>query len=160
MRDRHVAFTLIAGLLILAGCAPLTIYHREGVAVTRMETDALSCEISTLQAVPVANQLRRDPPRYIPARRYCDANGQCYTRGGYYIPGEVYTVDVNADLRRRAEVQCMADKGYTRVTVPNCPANISSKVPVGATEVLPRLSPRSCAIRNRDKTWQIVTRVR
>ncbi len=160
MRKFHIRSALLLGLLVLVSCAPLTIYHREGVAVTRMQSDLLSCEIKSLKDVPVANQIRRDPPRYIPGRRYCNAEGHCYNRGGYYVPGDVYTVDVNASLRGRAEQQCMAEKGFARVTVPNCPANISNAAPQGATAVLPRLSSRSCAIRNNDKTWQIVTQAR
>lgn len=151
-------FSLCIGLMVLTGCAPLTIYHREGVSVTRMNSDLLSCELSALADAPVANQIRRTPPRYIPARRICHADGSCYSKGGYFIPGEVFTVDVNQDLRNRAEQQCMANAGYTPATLPNCPGGIARAAPEGATQVLPRLSENSCVIRNDDDTWQIVTR--
>ena len=145
-----------AGLLVLASCAPLEIYHREGVPVTRMQSDLLACEVSALADVPVSNQVRREPPRYIPSRRICKADGSCYTRGGYYIPGEVYTVDVNLGLRERAEQQCMVDKNYLPATLPNCPNAVFRAAPKGATQVLPRLTSQSCAIRYTDGTWQIV----
>ncbi|MDW3184134.1 hypothetical protein [Roseobacter sp.] len=145
------------GLLVWTACAPLSIYHREGVPVSRMQSDLLACEISALADAPVANQIRRDPPRYIPGRRYCRADGSCYRRGGYYVPGEIYTVDVNRTLRARAEQQCMANQGYVPATIPNCPNGVSRAAPPGATQVLPRLSAHSCAIRNDDGSWQIVT---
>lgn len=150
-------FLVTFGLAALAACAPLTIYHREGVSVQQMQTDLLACEISALADVPVSNQLRREPPRFIPGRRICHPDGSCYTRGGYYVPGEVYTVDVNLGLRERAEQQCMANDGYAPATIPDCPNAIDRAAPPGATQVLPRLSSQSCVIRNDDGTWQIVT---
>lgn len=148
---------LLTAALLLAACAPLSIYHREGAPVSRMQSDLLSCEISALADVPVNNQVRQEPPVYIPARRSCNSDGHCYTRGGFFEPGRIYTVDVNAGLRDRAETQCMATRGYAPVTVPNCPNSVFRAVPKAMTEVLPRLSPRSCAIRYQDGSWQIVT---
>lgn len=142
--------------MTLASCAPLTLYHREGAEVTRMQTDQLNCEISVLSDVPVNNQIRQEPPVYIPVRRYCNAGGHCYRQGGYFEPGEIFTVDVNANLRSRAEQQCMAQKGYTPVTVPNCPNRVFRTAPKQATSVLPRLSKNTCAIKYQDGTWQIV----
>ncbi|MCV3270922.1 hypothetical protein [Roseobacter sinensis] len=144
-------------LALLASCAPLSIYHRDGAPVSRMQSDLLSCQISALEDVPVSNQIRQEPPVYIPARRYCNSDGRCYTRGGYFEEGRIYTVDVNADLRRKAEGQCMADQGYRPVTLPNCPNSVFRAAPKASTQVLPRLNPRSCAIRYQDGTWQIVT---
>lgn len=145
-----------AGLLLLASCTPLSIYYQEGASVTRLQTDQLNCEIAALSDVPVNNQIRQGPPTYIPTRRYCDAAGSCYTRGGFFEPGIIYTVDVNADLRKRAEEQCMAQMGYTPVTVPNCPSAIFRAAPKAETQVLPRLSAQSCAIKYQDGSWQIV----
>lgn len=144
------------GFAVLASCAPLSIYHKEGAEVTRMQTDQLNCEIAALSDVPINNQIRQEPPIYIPARRYCNASGHCYTHGGYFERGQIHTVDVNANLRRRAQQQCMAKKGYEPVTVPNCPSNVFRAAPKAETIVLPRLSEQSCAIKYQDGTWQIV----
>ncbi len=121
-----------------------------------MESDLLSCEIAALADVPVNNQIRQEPPIYIPARRYCNTNGYCYTRGGYFEQGRIYTVDVNADLRTRAETSCMANQGYVPVTIANCPNSVFWAVPKASTTVLPRLTDRSCAVRYQDGSWQIV----
>ncbi|WP_262386662.1 hypothetical protein ROLI_021670 [Roseobacter fucihabitans] len=140
----------------LVACAPLSIYYKEGAEVTRLQTDQLNCEIAALSDVPVSNQIRQEPPVYIPSRRYCDGAGRCHIRGGFFEPGQIYTVDVNANLRGRAEGQCMAQKGYAPVTVPNCPNAVFRAAPKGATQVLPRLSAQSCVIQYQDDTWQIV----
>lgn len=147
---------LCAMLMVMASCAPLSIYHREGVAVSRMQSELLSCEISALADVPVNNQIRQEPPVYIPSRRRCDSKGRCYTTGGYFERGEIYTVDVNANLRGRAEQQCMANLGYAPVTIPNCPNSVFRAVPKRSTELLPRLTEQSCAVRYQDNSWQIV----
>ncbi|WP_299961902.1 hypothetical protein [uncultured Roseobacter sp.] len=155
---RHAIYLLrtaaLAGALV--ACTPLTVYHRQGTAVATMRADLLACEVSALADVPVANQIRREPPRYIPARRFCDADGDCVTRGGFFEEGRVFTVDVNADLRDRVEAQCMADEGYVPQTLPNCPNSVFRAVPKTQTAVLPRLTPNTCAIKYQDGTWQIV----
>jgi hypothetical protein len=152
--------SVVAGVavLLLTGCSTsLSIYHREGAVVSRMQNDLLNCEVSALADVPVSTQIRRGPPEYYPGYRVCQNDGRCYYRGGYFFPGEVYTVDGNLGLRKRVLQQCMANQGYSPVTVPNCPNAVRSKVPVAATQVLPQLSEQSCAIRNDDGSWQIVT---
>lgn len=142
--------------LLLIGCTPFGLYHKAGVPVAEMQRARLGCEVSAVQSAPVANQIRRTPPRYIPARRHCNAAGNCYYRGGYWIDGDIYTVDVNAGLRNRVERQCMADQGFVYITLPNCASGVASQVPVRATTVLPPVGPQSCVIRNPDGTWQIV----
>jgi len=65
---------LIAGLM-LAACAPLSIYYRSGVSVARMQTDQINCEVRALKDAPVANQIRQRPPVYFPGRQICHAGG-------------------------------------------------------------------------------------
>ena len=143
-------------LSVLAGCAPLSIYHKEGTSVSRMQSDLLSCEVAAAQDVPIATELRREPPYYVPGDRVCYSNGKCYLRGGYYIPGRVYTVDANRGLRSRVQTQCMADQGYSPVTLPQCSNAVARQVPPGVTKTLPALAEKNCVIRNDDGTWQIV----
>ena len=152
---------LLAALALLTACTPLTIYHRAGATMARMEKDLLACRVDALDKAPVTSQVRQGPPRYIPGYRHCNRAGHCYRRGGYYVPGEIYTVDVNARLRSQIETQCMAGKGYRRVTLPNCPAGTSSanaaasSIATGA--VLPPLTENSCGLRGQGGEWQIIT---
>lgn len=147
---------LYAVVLILSACAPLKIYHKPGVTVSRMQDDMLACEVRALKDAPVATQVRRAPPEYIPSYRYCRSDGSCYRRGGYFLPGEVYTVDVNASLRNRLETQCMAKQGYQRTEIPNCKGTNSQSATPSPSDVLPVLTPNSCVIRNRSGGWQII----
>ncbi|WP_299736398.1 hypothetical protein [uncultured Roseobacter sp.] len=156
MVSQRLSFAVFVGVMALASCAPLSIYYKEGAEVSRLQTDELQCEISALSDVPVNNQIRQEPPIFIPARRYCDGAGNCYIRHGRFERGDIYTVDVNANLRARAEQQCMLDKGYAPTTIPNCPNTVFRAAPKASTRVLPRLTPQSCAIKYQDGTWQIV----
>ncbi|MDW4497790.1 hypothetical protein R5H30_07345 [Sulfitobacter sp. D35] len=142
---------------LLTACAPLTTYYREGVEVSRLATDQTNCEIKALQQVPPSNQIRREAPYYVPGRRSCNDRGDCRVYGGYWIPGDVYTVDVNRGLRERAETLCMAEQGYSRVTLPDCAPGVAQSVAPASTTRLPPLRQGSCAIRRGGGRWQIVT---
>lgn len=140
----------------MAGCAPLDIYYKPGATVEKLDRETTACKVAALKDAPVANQIRREPPILIPGRVYCDGAGYCYDTGPYWVEGRIYTVDVNAGLRRKLEDQCMAAKGFAPVRIPQCPAGTSDKVPARATTRLPPLSETSCAIRYRSGAFQIV----
>lgn len=148
--------TALLFCLVSIGCLPVSTYYAEGVSVAKRDRDDLDCDVVALRDAPVANQTRQSSPRYVP-RRSCDKRGRCYDRGGYWLPGDYYTVDVNASLRKRVKAQCMADRGYRPVEIPTCPVSIANSAPPGKTTVLPRLGPQSCAIRNDDGSLLIVT---
>ena len=141
--------------LIAAACAPLAIYYRPGVSVTRMQSDRTDCQVRALRDAPVASRIRQRPPVFVPGRQICNG-ANCTFVPGHWLPGEIYTVDVNADLRGRVESQCMAQKGYRPVEVPLCKAAIKSAVAPGQTRILPPLKQNACAIRHGDGSWQIV----
>ena len=141
---------------LLVGCAPLSIYYRPGVSVAQLQTDTTNCQVQALRDAPVANQIRRAPPVYYPGERVCNSEGKCLTRPGYWVDGQIYTVDVNEGLRARVETQCMAQKGYIPASIPPCSQEIANSFPPAATTTLPQLTPNSCVIRNRSGSWQIV----
>jgi len=152
---KHIAHFLLLGLT-LTGCAPLSIYHRAGVSVTRMQSDQLNCEVRAVKDAPVANQIRQSPPHFVPPRRVCNGP-KCTVFPGYWAQGQIYTVDVNAGLRKRVEGQCMAQKGYRPVEVALCDAKVKALVVPGQTTILPKLTDDACAIRHQDGRWQIIT---
>lgn len=151
---RHALFTALAATL-LAGCAPLSIYYKPGAEVRTLRSDTLACEVQALRDAPVSLQTRQEPAVFVPPRQTCDSSGNCRRDGGYWIPGRVYTVDVNTALRNRVETYCMAQRGYSPVNIPACPAGLKA---TGQTSVLPNLTEASCAIRNEDGTFLIVNR--
>lgn len=140
---------------LMVGCGPLGIYHKAGVPVAAMTNTLTDCEVEALGKVPVDRRIERDPVRIVP-RRICDSAGNCtvvYDRVG----GEVRTYDANAGLRARVLNQCMSNKGFTYVNLPACSQGVKNAAPAGATTVLPRLAANSCAIKNGDGTFRIVT---
>ncbi len=149
---------LVIALATVAGCAPLNTYYRAGVSIERLNRDTTTCEVKALRDVPASVQVRRIPPEFVPAYKSCDSAGNCTIVPGYVIPGETITFDPNDGLRKRVEGQCMADKGYAPVTIPPCPDHVANAAPVGKTRTLPKLTPKSCVIRNRDGSFQIVSR--
>lgn len=149
-------FAALIVMLALPACAPLTLYYQPGVPVAKLERDTTACQVRALRDAPVANQVRRTPTTYVPPRRICNSAGACSTTGGYYLPGEIYTYDVNGPLRKRVETQCMADLGYSPASIPACPQGVKQAAVPAATATLPRLTSRSCAIRNPDGSFQIV----
>lgn len=140
---------------LLAACAPLQIYHKPGVPVAQWRADTTRCEVKALRDAPVANQTRQEPPEFIPPRQICDSAGRCRMTGGYWIPGEIYTVDVNAGLRQRVETLCMAELGYAPAEIPRCPDGVTVR---GRTTVLPQLTETSCFVRFDDGGIAIVNR--
>ena len=150
-----LALSVAVPALILTSCAPLSIYHRAGVPVARMLVDETRCEVQALKDAPVANQIRQRPPVFVPGRKICNGP-KCTYQAGYWEPGDIYTIDVNAGLRGRVETQCMARLGYQPVEVPLCQGSVKSAVVPRQTQVLPKLGENACAIRYKDGTWQIV----
>lgn len=155
---KHASRMMVLALA-LAGCGPLTLYHRPGVSVSRMQADSTECEVQALRDAPVANQVRQRPPIYFPGNRVCDGSGNCWVRPGYWAGGELYTVDVNRDLRARVTDMCMARRGYRPVSLPPCPGAVRAAVPARQTTVLPELTPKTCVIRYDGGGWQIVNPV-
>lgn len=155
---KHRYSIVIAAALGIAACAPLTTYYKPGVSVSALERQTLTCQTRALREVPPSTQVRRTPPRYIPSRRLCDAAGNCRVYPGRHIPGDLITFDPNDGLRKRVEAQCMADQGFAPVSIPPCPGAVARAAPARATSTLPNLNANSCAIRNSDGSFQIVTR--
>ncbi|WP_333683241.1 hypothetical protein [Pontibaca methylaminivorans] len=156
MMTRFAPAALLLSLLALAACGPVRFYNKPGTSVAQMERDQTECEVESLRDAPVATRIRREPPYFVPPRQYCNAEGRCVIRGGYWREGAVYTEDVNAPLRARLRDMCMMKRGYTPVSLPRCPASVAAAAPQGATRILPQITQNSCVIRHRDGSWQIV----
>lgn len=145
----------LAFVCFAQACLPLNTYYAEGVRFADLERDNTACDVIALRDAPVANVVRQGPPQYI-RRRHCDSSGNCHVSGGYWVPGDIYTVDVNAGLRARVKGQCMADRGYRPVELPACPPGVADAAPEGISTVLPRLTPQSCAIRREGGGFRVV----
>lgn len=147
----------LTGLLLLTACAPATVYYRQGASVSRLQTDLTDCQVRALRDAPVATEIRQGPPLFWPGRTYCNPAGQCYATPGYWEPGNIYSVDVNADLRGRVEQQCMARRGYQPVTLGRCTQSIRNQVSPEPETRLPGITAQSCVIPQDGGGYRIVT---
>lgn len=157
--DMTPLFRLFPVALALAACGPMSLYHRAGVSVSRMQADTTECQVQALRDAPVANQIRQRPPIYFPGQRVCNAAGNCWSAPGYWIDGGIYTVDVNQDLRARVTDMCMARRSYTPVSLPACSPAVQRAAPPRQTSTLPALTANTCVIRYDGGGWQIVNPV-
>ncbi|WP_281972012.1 hypothetical protein [Ruegeria faecimaris] len=153
---KTIALTISLTLLLTA-CGPLSLYYQEGETVSQMQSETTGCQVQSLKDAPVANQVRQGAPTYWPGRTYCDGRGRCHRTGGWWQPGQIYTVDVNKGLRNKLEAQCMAQKGYRPVSLPPCKQGVKSRVAALPTTQLPPLSTDSCFVKFDNGTFQIIT---
>ena len=149
----------IVALCALVACGPVSTYYKPGVSVSRLDTDRTNCQVSALSKAPVANQIRREPPVFVQGRLICNKRGQCARQPGYWIDGDIYTVDVNAGLRDQVTDMCMAEKGYEPVSIPRCSQNVVQAAQPRQTVTLPTLTASSCVIPYKDGRFQIVNPV-
>ncbi|QYX55492.1 hypothetical protein K1T73_10275 [Roseovarius sp. SCSIO 43702] len=147
---------LLALVLGLGSCAPLTVWHKPGGAVAEMERALTACEVTALRQVPRDIRRRYTPPTRAPYTA-CDGTGHCWTTWRVVSPGRWESWDANEGLRSRVARQCMMDKGYRRVEVPACDPEITRATDLAVTRVMPPLTSQSCAIRFKTGRWQIVT---
>ncbi len=155
---KRIALTAVLSAAALMACSPLETYYKPGAAVSTVNRETTACQVKALRDVPPSTLTRRKPPIFVPGNRVCDADGNCRGHRGYYIPGGIETYDPNDGLRLRVERQCMADRGFVPVSIPQCPDGVANAVPARATTRLPALTENSCVIRNSDGSFQIVNR--
>lgn len=148
--------TGLLALALVVGCAPMGVYYKPGAQVATSQRAELACKVDAEQKVPVRNVTRVIPGPFIPPRKVCDAAGNCTIIPGRELPPRIVSEDANEGLRRDVVTQCMADKGYRFVRIPECSPGISQSVSPRQTKVYPRLQENSCVVRARG-VWQIVT---
>lgn len=140
---------MVGALFALVGCTERSLWYLQGVSIDQRNRDVLACEVQATRDAPVATQLTQGPQRFIPATSRCHMeylNGfahreVCVTQPARWEAGDITSVDVNAGLRKRVYAQCLADKGYQRISLPKCdttPAQVSTR--------LPHLTEASCAV--------------
>ncbi len=94
-RTGQVAVVAVVGL-VLAGCISKPMMVRPGISYGRYEADRTRCMARAVQEVPNNTQIGWAP----------------------YVG--LYSVDVNAGIKRKVYEQCMRAKGYQRAELPGC----------------------------------------
>lgn len=147
--------SLLMALLFAASCAPVPLFYQQGGSLSGLKDSLLACEVDALAKAPVATQLRQAAPRYIPGYRRCRSDGRCTTSGGFFVGGEVYSIDPNARLRRDLTTQCMQAAGYRRIELPRCRTPLPAQGSSETQSVMPGLSDNSCVTKSAAGAWQI-----
>ena len=142
-------------VLALSSCGPTTIYHRDGADVSRIDSDLSACRVSALNQVPVNERQRYIAPTYT-YRSFCYAGGYCHSRRVLLRPGYFETYDVNEGLRADVTRSCMTNKGFDRVSLPLCSAEVTRATTITRTRVQPPITDNSCIIRIQNGGYQIV----
>lgn len=157
--------TVLGVALALSSCGPRSIdyAYRADTTVAQHDRDALRCEVEATERIVPNIQTRRTPVYYTPVQTNCQQVGtqtQCTTTGGEMRGGEVYSVDVNEDLRAEVQVQCMRDRGYQIVTLPGCRS--SAVTPETRARLSDRLfapAPDVCAVQITQRGSNVVRQV-
>jgi len=155
IRTRMIACVLL--FVVLAGCAPVSVFYRPGADGARTQSETDQCQVKALRDAPVANQIRQLPPIYYPGTTFCDPNGRCVVSPGYWVDGGFETIDINAPLRARLTTDCMAKRGYQLISLPRCDRAIAESQPPIPNEVLPPVTQASCIMVLPYGRWRIVT---
>lgn len=146
-------------LVLIAACAPVDLWYKQGARVSRLDNDLTDCRLHAAQSVPVNQQLARTPAFYTPRTTNCYSTGntvQCYTSGGQVIGGNVYSYDANSGLRDDVTTQCMSNLGYRLIQLPQC-APATAKLANAPYTTLPAITEESCAAKVQTGRWVIVT---
>lgn len=146
----------VAAGLFLGACSPLELFYKEGETVAQMDRDELQCQTSALRQVPKDIRQRYIPPTY-QSYQVCSGLGHCHWQQRLISPGRFESYDANSGLRRKVTDQCMADLGYVRTKIQRCDTSTTRATPLRATQVLPPVTAKSCAIKLKSGRWQIVT---
>ncbi|GGE24845.1 hypothetical protein GCM10011360_11570 [Primorskyibacter flagellatus] len=153
------ALSLCLPCLLILGCSQ-DITYREGASTQQVSRDRYACATEALRLAPVNKVTTVEPGMYVPPQQFCDAAGNCTTRPGYYERPEIITTDVNAPERRSLENQCVAAKGYDRVSLPLCSDAVKAQVTPAITRTQPPLTKGSCIIPRGGDNYQIVNTVK
>lgn len=155
-------FALTALLFVCACAGPVTVWYDKGTPGEQADRDLLACRVKGAQSVPVDQRIDTTPIYTTPTRTLCKPARHdpeatvCTTTGGEVSGGRTYSYDANEDLRADVVAQCMADLGYTQVSLPRC----TTQQETGALDFRrhPELTPQTCVTRaSGSDSWRIVT---
>lgn len=118
---------ILVSTISLSACAPQVTegYWQDGAAVSRIDQSFTQCQVEALRDVPQSVAVGTQPSYTTPVQTNCYNTGysaQCSSTGGQIIGGQTYSYDPNAGLRNRVEAQCMANRGFSLVSLLVCTA--------------------------------------
>ena len=153
------AASIVAALAACVDTTPVELSWRQGVSVSKLKSDSLNCEMAATRAVPINNQVGVTPTYRTPVYQnpsYTSCYGGTYSvsctttgggfSGGQTYGGQVYTYDANSGLRESYFNQCMAQRGYSPISIRPCtPSELKAATrKLSGSSVLPPPSEVLC----------------
>lgn len=132
-------YLVAAGLFTtLSGCVFTSsdYFYNSAADVSQAHRADYQCELAAVNAVPPSIRVTTTPIYTTPGTLQCYGAGYsppCYTTGGLIYGGHTQTYDANESLRNEYYGNCMAQKGWSVLRLPNCdpslvPADLKAKL--------------------------------
>ena len=150
MTRRAFQTAVFLGLTALGGCETeptqstiQQVFWKTGATTAERLADYAPCEVQALQQVPRAMATAQTPSYSmppVPSTSYTSCYGSGYANGYSYsgqascattgtpsvasptIGGQLYSYDANQGIRQDVGAQCLAEKGWQRLSFPTCTA--------------------------------------
>lgn len=146
MRKLTVLAAVVLGACVATG--PVSVVYKPGSTATQRSSALLECETQALAKVPRAIATGMTPRYTTPSNVQCYGTGysvSCYNYGGQTYGGDVYSYDANQDLRDRVTLQCLQQKGYQVISLPQCNAE-QAKRAVSSASKQPTYDKIECVV--------------
>jgi len=142
---------ILTALMALSACRFDT-YYAEGAAIATRDRDLAQCQAEARRDLPPQLVTRYTPRQFHPGVQQCNAAGICTVSAPYWTGGDPYSVDMNETARAGSETACMAERGYTLISLPACPQGAA----VAASTTMAALGTETCLL-NRQNGALVVT---
>ena len=123
-----------------------------------LEREFVACDVSAAQQVRVNSQIGQTSTYTSPTQTGCYGGYNtvnCYTTSGNIVGGSLYSYDANADLRGRVVAQCMAERGFAMVSLPQCSqSQLANGIP--RYQSIPQLATNACVAEVSVGRWAFV----
>lgn len=146
MKKFAVTSILLVGACVATG--PVSVVYKPGSTGAQRSSALLECETQALAKVPRAMATGVTPSYTTPSNVQCYGTGysvSCYNYGGQTYGGDLYSYDANQDLRDRVTLQCLQQKGYQVISLPQCDAE-QAKRAVSASGKQPTYDKIECVV--------------
>lgn len=146
MKKIAAVTVLFVGACMATG--PVSVVYKPGSTGPQRSNALLDCETQALARVPRAIATGVTPSYTTPSNVQCYGYGysvSCHDYGGQTYGGDVYSYDANQELRDRVTLQCLQQKGYQVVSLPQCDAE-QSKRAISASGKQPTYDKIECVV--------------
>jgi hypothetical protein len=128
---------------------PVPVVYKPGSTGSQRLVALTNCETEALARVPRAMATEMTPRYTTPSNVQCYDYGytvSCQQYGGQTFGGDVYSYDANQELRDRVTAQCLAQKGYQVIELPQCSSEQAKRAISSANTKQPTSDQIECVV--------------